>query len=70
MGLVLALFNRLPQTGLIRVMMVRRPGREAPSGRLGGNGGTRVLDLKDRLRCHGCRRKGRAVGSIKWRQRG
>jgi hypothetical protein len=27
----------------------------------------KFLDLKDRLRCRGCRRKGRAVVSIKWR---
>jgi hypothetical protein len=28
---------------------------------------TKVLDLKARLRCRGCGRKGRAVVSIKWR---
>jgi hypothetical protein len=27
----------------------------------------KVLDLKGRLRCRGCERKGRAVVSIKWR---
>jgi predicted Fe-S protein YdhL (DUF1289 family) len=27
----------------------------------------KVLDLKERLRCRGCGRKGRAVVSIKWR---
>ena len=27
----------------------------------------KVLDLKGRLRCRGCRRKGRAVISVKWR---
>jgi hypothetical protein len=27
----------------------------------------KVLDLKPRLRCRGCGRKGRAVVSIKWR---
>jgi hypothetical protein len=27
----------------------------------------KVLDLKGRLRCRGCGRKGRAVVSIKWR---
>jgi hypothetical protein len=31
---------------------------------------TKVLDLKDRLRCRGCGRKGRAVVSIKWRGQG
>jgi hypothetical protein len=27
----------------------------------------KLLDLKGRLRCRGCGRKGRAVVSIKWR---
>ena len=27
----------------------------------------KILDLKGRLRCRGCGRKGRAVVSIKWR---
>jgi hypothetical protein len=30
----------------------------------------KILDLKGRLRCRGCGRKGRAVVSIKWRERG
>jgi len=30
---------------------------------------TKVLDLKGRLRCRGCGRKGRAVVSIKWTHR-
>ena len=30
----------------------------------------KVLDLKGRLRCRGCGRKGRAVVSIKWRGQG
>jgi hypothetical protein len=30
----------------------------------------KILDLKGRLRCRGCRRKGRAVVSIKWRGQG
>lgn len=30
----------------------------------------KVLDLKTRLRCRGCGRKGRAVISIKWRRHG
>jgi hypothetical protein len=30
----------------------------------------KVLDLKARLRCRGCGRKGRAVVSIKWRGQG
>ena len=34
--------------------------------RLGPSPAAKVLDLKDRLRCHGCGRKGRAVVSIKW----
>jgi hypothetical protein len=42
---------------------------EALLVRLGGNGGTKVLELKERLRCRGCGRKGRAVVSIKWRRR-
>ncbi len=29
----------------------------------------KVLDLKGRFRCRGCGRKGRAVVSVKWRQR-
>jgi hypothetical protein len=29
----------------------------------------KVLDLKGRFRCRGCGRKGRAVVSIKWRER-
>lgn len=29
----------------------------------------KVLDFKGRLRCRGCERKGRAVVSIRWRQR-
>jgi hypothetical protein len=28
----------------------------------------KVLDLKERLRCRGCGRKGRAVVSVKWRR--
>ena len=31
---------------------------------------TKGLDLKARLRCRGRGRKGRAVVSIKWRERG
>jgi len=38
--------------------------------RLGGDRGAKVLDLEERLRCGGCGRRGRAVVSIKWRQRG
>jgi hypothetical protein len=38
--------------------------------RLGGNRGGKVLDLQDRLRCRRCGRRGRAVVSIRWRQRG
>jgi len=34
--------------------------------RLGLSLATNVLDLKGRLRCCGCRRKGRVVVSIKW----
>jgi hypothetical protein len=30
----------------------------------------KVLDLKARLRCRGCGRKGRAVVSVKWRGQG
>jgi ribosomal protein S27E len=30
----------------------------------------KVLDLKERLRCRACGRKGRAVVSIKWRGQG
>jgi hypothetical protein len=41
-------------------------GREALL-RLGLNPGEKVLDLKGRLRCRGCGRKGRAVVSVKWR---
>jgi hypothetical protein len=29
--------------------------------------GAKILDLKGRLRCRGCGRKGRAVVSVKWR---
>jgi ribosomal protein S27E len=29
---------------------------------------TKVLDLKERVRCRGCGKRGRAVVSIKWRQ--
>jgi hypothetical protein len=36
--------------------------------RLGLKPSHRVLDLKDRLRCRGCGRRGRAVLSIKWRK--
>ncbi len=35
--------------------------------RVGLSPGAKVLDLKGRLRCRGCGRKGRAVVSIKWR---
>ena len=35
--------------------------------RLGLSPATKILDLKDRLRCRGCGRKRRAVVSIKWR---
>jgi hypothetical protein len=30
----------------------------------------KVLGLKGRFRCRGCGRKGRAVVSVKWRERG
>jgi hypothetical protein len=35
--------------------------------RVGLSPAAKVLDLKGRLRCRGCGRKGRAVVSIKWR---
>ena len=38
--------------------------------RVGLSPAAKVLDLKDRLRCRGCGRKGRAVVSIKWRGQG
>jgi hypothetical protein len=34
--------------------------------RLGLSPQTKVLDLKDRVRCHGCGARGRAVASVKW----
>jgi ribosomal protein S27E len=36
--------------------------------RLGLNPQTKVLDLKERVRCRGCGGRGRAVVSIKWRR--
>ena len=38
--------------------------------RLGLSPQTKVLDLKERVRCRGCGARGRAVVSIKWRGRG
>jgi hypothetical protein len=38
--------------------------------RLGLRPSVKVLDLKGRLRCRGCRRKGRALVSVKWRAQG
>jgi hypothetical protein len=38
--------------------------------RIGLSPGAKVLDLKGRLKCRGCGRKGRAVVSIKWRGQG
>jgi hypothetical protein len=39
--------------------------------RLGLSPQTKVLDLKERVRCRGCGEKGRAVVSVKWgRQNG
>jgi ribosomal protein S27E len=38
--------------------------------RVGLSPAAKVLDLKGRLRCRGCGRKGRAVVSIKWRGQG
>jgi hypothetical protein len=35
--------------------------------RVGLSPAAKVLDLKGRLRCRGCGRKGRAVVSIEWR---
>jgi hypothetical protein len=35
--------------------------------RLGLSAAAKVLDLKARLRCRGCGRKGRAVVSIRWK---
>jgi hypothetical protein len=35
--------------------------------RVGLSAAAKVLDLKGRLRCRGCRRNGRAVVWIKWR---
>jgi ribosomal protein S27E len=37
--------------------------------RVGLSPAAKVLDLKGRLRCRGCGRKGRAVVSIRWRAR-
>jgi ribosomal protein S27E len=37
--------------------------------RVGLSPAAKVLDLKGRLRCRGCGRKGRAVVSIKWAHR-
>jgi ribosomal protein S27E len=34
--------------------------------RLGLSPQTKVLDLKERVRCRGCGKRGRAVVSIKW----
>jgi ribosomal protein S27E len=34
--------------------------------RLGLNPQTKVLDLKERVRCRGCGKRGRALVSIKW----
>ena len=34
--------------------------------RLGLSPQTKVLDLKERVRCRGCGKKGRAVVAIKW----
>jgi ribosomal protein S27E len=36
--------------------------------RLGLSSQTKVLHLKERVRCRGCGKKGRAVVSIKWRR--
>jgi hypothetical protein len=38
--------------------------------RLGLSPQTKVLDLKERVRCRRCGKKGRAVVSIKWRRQG
>jgi ribosomal protein S27E len=38
--------------------------------RVGLSTSAKVLDLKGRLRCRGCGKKGRAVVSIKWRGQG
>jgi hypothetical protein len=38
--------------------------------RVGLSPTAKVLDLKGRLRCRGCGRKGRAVVSIKWKAQG
>ena len=38
--------------------------------RMGLSPAAKVLDLKARLRCRGCGRKGRAVVSIEWRRQG
>jgi len=38
--------------------------------RVGLSPAAKVLDLKGRLRCRGCGRKGRAVVSIRWRGQG
>jgi hypothetical protein len=38
--------------------------------RLGLRPSVKVLDLKGRLRCRGCGRKGRALVSVKWRAQG
>jgi hypothetical protein len=38
--------------------------------RAGLSPAAKVLDLKGRLRCRGCGRKGRAVVSVKWRGQG
>jgi hypothetical protein len=38
--------------------------------KVGLNPAAKVLDLKGRLRCRGCGRKGRAGVSVKWRGQG
>jgi hypothetical protein len=36
--------------------------------RVGLSPPTKVLDLKERVRCRGCGKRGRAVVAIKWRR--
>ena len=38
--------------------------------RVGLSPAAKLLDVKGRLRCRGCRRKGRAVVSVKWHGQG
>jgi ribosomal protein S27E len=71
-GMALSLIGTLGQSDFVKVdcAACHHVAGLAPEFllRLGLSPQTKVLDLKERVRCRGCGKRGRAVVSIKWKR--